>query len=174
MGDRLAEDPRLVVVRGLPAAGPRVLLRVREHRGAGRDQHLRHLASVHVRPDRLVDRRPERADQREDLVLLDELPRQLDGVRRVVTVVVVLEHDLAAVDAALAVGALARVDVREVRLHRGRDRSVERRRAGQREGPPDRDRPGGDPRLRRGRRGTRCGNAERNDERRGQEHDLPH
>ena len=174
VGDRLAVDPRLVVVRGLPAARPRVALCVGEHRRTGRVEDLRHLPGVEVGPDPLVHRGPERPDDGEHVVLLDELPRQLHRVRGVVAVVVVLEHDLAAIHAALAVRPLARVDVREVRLHRRCDRRIERRRPSQREGPPDGDRPGGDSCLRRGRRGARRCDAERSNERRGQEHDLPH
>src|SRR5262249_43243603 len=71
---------------------------------------------------------PERAHVGEDLVLEDELVRQLNGLRRVVPVVVVLPDDLAPVDAFLAVGPLAVVDPVEVRLHAARNRRVQRRR----------------------------------------------
>jgi hypothetical protein len=66
----------------------------------------------------------ERADVREDVILEDELVRQLDGLRRVVPVVVVLPDDLAAADALLAVRALAVVHPVEVRLHPAGNRRI--------------------------------------------------
>jgi hypothetical protein len=86
----------------------------------------------------MVVLRPELADRREDAILLDEAPRQLDGVRGVVRVVVELPDDLPTVDAALAVDP-AGVDVAEVGLHPDRDRRIGRRRAGEREGAADGD-----------------------------------
>ena len=136
-----AVDPRLRDVVGLPPDRPRILLVLAaELRRAGRDEYLRHGLRVQVRAYGLVDLRADGAHDREDLVLLDELARQLDGVDGVVAVVVVLPDDLAPVDAALAVRALAGVDVAEVHLHSRRDRAVARDRSGQRIRPADLDR----------------------------------
>src|SRR5207244_6440612 len=108
-------------------------------RGAGGDEELRHLRLVQVVPYRSLRLGAEPADQREDLVLLDELARELDGVRGVVAVVEDPEADLAAVDAALAVLALAGVDPAEIRGHPAGDRRVRRRRATERERGADLD-----------------------------------
>jgi hypothetical protein len=66
---------------------------------------------------------PAAVEQQQHLVLLDELARLLDRLRRAVAVVVADEVDLAAVDAALLVDHL------EVRGDRLADRAVGRGRA---------------------------------------------
>ncbi len=173
--DRLPVDPSLELVRRLPADRPRVPRRVRaEDRGAGRIEHLRHLARVEVRPHGEVHLGAERPDDGEDLVLLDELARELHAVGRVVPVVVEVEDDLAAADAALAVRPLAGVDPREVRLHGDGDRRVQRRRPGERERAADGDRLRGDAGLGRPRRRARCHDPEHRYQRRCREHDFLH
>src|SRR5436190_2753568 len=143
---RVPRDPDAVraafgdVVR-LPADRPRELLVLQAPVArTGGDQDLRDLALVQHRADRLVVLRAEGADVREDLVLEDELVRQLNRLRRVVPIVVVLPDDLASVDARLAVGPFPVVDPVEVRLHAARDRRVQGGRPAERERPPDRDR----------------------------------
>src|SRR5205807_7466327 len=122
-----------LVVR-LPADRPRVLLVVASpRRGAGGDEELRHLRLVQVVPNRGLRLGAEAANEREDLVLLYQLARELDGVRGVVAVVEDLEADLAPVDAALAVLALAGIDPAEVCGHPAGDRRVRRRRTAERE-----------------------------------------
>ena len=144
------DQPLADVVRE-PGGRPRELLPVAGERLRARGrEHLRHARGVQVRPDGEIDLGAERADDGEDLVLLDQPPRELDAVRRVVDVVVVDPVDLTAEDATLPVGPLRRVDVAEVGLHRGRDRPVERRSPGQREAAADLDRSGGDARRRGG------------------------
>ena len=92
---------------------------------------------------------PTRVEDREDVVLLDELSRQLHGLRRVVRVVEVDVVDLPAVDAAVS------VDVLEVRVGAVRDRAEERRRPGDRDRAADRDRRRRDARLAARERGGR-------------------
>ena len=134
-------DRRLRLVVGLPADRVLVLDVVGAPLGrAGRDVELRHLLLVEVRGHRLLRLGAEAADEREDLVLLDELLRLLDGQRRVVAVVLGLEGDLPAEDAALPVVVTCRVHVAEVRLHPDRDRRVAGCRSAERERPPDGDR----------------------------------
>ena len=77
---------------------------------------------------------PDRVEDREDLVLLDELPRQLHGARRVVAVVEEAVVDLPPVDAAL------RVDVVEVRLRARPDRAERCGLARERHGAAEHDR----------------------------------
>ena len=89
---------------------------------------------VQVLADGDVVLRPERVEDREDLVLLDELPRDLDRLRRVVGVVEDLVLDPALADAA------GGVDEVEVRLRAARDRRVGGGRAGERRCPSDEDR----------------------------------
>src|SRR3954447_25807251 len=140
--DVLAVELALTRVVRLPAGRPRVFL-VGEApvRVAGREQHLRNLLGVRVAQGRESGRGAEAADDREDLVLLHELLRERDGLRRVVRVVEDLEIDLAAVDAAVV------VDVVVVRLLRRRDRLVERRDAGDRKRATDVDAVGRDARI---------------------------
>src|SRR5204863_5468493 len=78
MGDRLPVELALELVGGLPASRPGVLLPVRApRRRTGRNEHLRDLLRVQVRPDREVDLGTERADDREHVVLLHETAREL-------------------------------------------------------------------------------------------------
>ena len=102
---------------------PRVLLVVAPEGGrAGRDVELRHLRVVQQLPHREVVARPERAEYREDLFLLNESDRVVDRAARVVAVVEVRECELASEHAALV------VDVLEVRVdparHVARDRCL--------------------------------------------------
>src|SRR6185437_16901343 len=99
---------------------PREVLGVAPLRGTGGDIELRHLLGVHVLVDRRVARRAERLEQREDLLLLDQLAHDLDRLRRAVAVIQADEVDLAAVDAA------RRVDGLPVGVDRFADRSVGR------------------------------------------------
>src|SRR5213075_1187991 len=102
---RVLADPLTVgaalgdVVR-LPADRPRELLVLQPPvASAGGDEDLRDLPLVQDRTSRLCGLGAERADVREDLVLEDQLVRQLDRLRRIVGVVVVLPDDLPSVDA---------------------------------------------------------------------------
>ena len=104
--DVLGVDHRLGVVVGLEAHGPREVLGIAPLRRAGGDVELRHLLLVHVLVDRRVARRAERLEEREDLVLLDELADHFHRLGRAITVVERDELDLAAVDAAGIVDAL--------------------------------------------------------------------
>ena len=133
------DEPLADVVRE-PRGRVRVLLPVtcERLRARGREE-VRNLGGVEVRPDREAHLGAERADDREHFVLLHEPARQLDALSRVVGVVVIDPLDLPAGDAALAVRALRRVDIAEVRLHRRRDHAVRGRRAGERERAADRD-----------------------------------
>ena len=71
--------------------------------GAASYEQLRHLVVVEVAPDRGVGRRAKRIEQQQHLVLLDQLTRHFDGLRRAVAVIAADEIDLAAVDAALII-----------------------------------------------------------------------
>ena len=152
----LAEDAeRLVRPRLLRVGGQRLGLddvvgvvreRVRERAGlvplraARGDEQVRHLVLVEVVDHRGVRGRAQAVDDREDLVLLDQLADHGRGGRRVVAVVLDDVLDAAAVDPAVV------VDVVEVGLRRRRDGRVARRgRAGQRGVGADGDRVLADP-----------------------------
>src|SRR5207302_4565314 len=88
---------------------PRVLLVLRrQRRDAAADEELRDLAVVQVWADRQRVLRADAVEDREDVVLFDELSGQRDGLGDLELVVLVLVDDLAPEDAAL------RVDVLEV------------------------------------------------------------
>jgi hypothetical protein len=101
----LGVDHGLGVVVGLEAHGPRKVLRVAPFRCAGGDVELRHLLLVHVLVDRRVARRAERLEERENLVLLDQLTDHFHRLGRSEAVVERDELDLAAVDATRFVDA---------------------------------------------------------------------
>ena len=144
---------RLRDVVRLPAGRVRVRLDVSAPvRRAGGDEHVRDLLLVRVVPDRQVVRRPERVEQREHLVLLDQAADVGHRALRLVAVVERDELDLAPVDAAL--GVLGR----EARLGARRDARVRRRRAAERVRAAELDRRVGDARRRRGAfTSTACG-----------------
>ena len=133
LGEMAPVDGALAEVALEEAHRPRVARRLRRRLRAVADEELRHLALVQVRLDRLVVRGADGVEDREDLVLLDELPRQLDGVHRVVGVVVEAVVDRPPVDAAV------RVHVGEVRLRARPDRAERRRLARERDGAADHD-----------------------------------
>ena len=115
--DGLAVDVALAAVALEEAHRPRV------PREAAADRlravacvQLRHLLRVQVVADREVVRRADRVEDGEHPVLLDEPACELDGLRRVISVVHVAVLDLPAVDAAL------RVHVVEVGLRARPDR----------------------------------------------------
>ena len=156
-------DPRLGLVRGDVAAVDRALAREArevshrprvlrmlggELRDAATEEELRHLAVVEIGADRERVLGADAVEDREHVVLLDELARQRDRLRDVELVVEVLVVDLAAEDAAF------RVDVLEVGVRTPPDRAVGGSRAADGDRPADRD---------RGRRdtGRRRGSAER-------------
>jgi hypothetical protein len=112
--------------------GPARVL-VRERACAAADEELRHLLLVQVLPDRERVLGADGVEDREDVVLLDELRRQLRGLRGVVLVVLDLVDDLPPVDAAV------RVDVVEVRLRTAQHRLVLRFRARERPGAAEDD-----------------------------------
>ena len=120
-------------------------------------EELRHLLRVQVVAHREVVRRADRVEDRENLVLLDEPPRQLDRLRRVVRVVVVAVLDLPAVHAAL------RVDVVEVGPGARADASERRGFARERDGSTEKDGRGRDAGIRRG-----CGACRRDERQRGE------
>ncbi len=128
----LAEDPALGGVRRPQADRVREPGGLRPERGrSGRREQLRHLPLVEVVAHGEVLIRPERVEDGEHAVLLDEPPRlgnRANGVGGVVAGDVV---DPAAVDTAL------RVDVVEVRLRAARDRRVRRLRPRERRRPAD-------------------------------------
>ena len=70
---------------------------------ARRQQGMRDVPLVQVRPDCQVRRRPERVENRKDVVLLDEAPCLRHRLGGVVPVVVVLPLDLASVNALVSV-----------------------------------------------------------------------
>src|SRR5712675_2469328 len=96
----LRVDPGLALVVGLPAHGPWEVLGVIPLGGAGGDEQLRHLLGVHVFVDRRIRRRPQRIENEQHLIALDQLARLLDRLRRTVAVIIADEIDLAAIDAA--------------------------------------------------------------------------
>ncbi len=104
-----------------------------ERRRARAREELRHLRRVQERAHRQVVLGPERVEDREHAVLLDELTSRLHGLRGVVLVVDVLVGDLALVHAA------ARVHVLEVRLGAAADRRVRRGDPRERHGAADQD-----------------------------------
>src|SRR5882724_3809984 len=82
------------------------------------EEELRHLAVVEIGADRERVLGADAVEDRQHLVLLDELARQGDRLRDVELVVEVLVDDLPAEDAAL------RVDVLEVSVRTAPDRPV--------------------------------------------------
>ena len=139
--DVLRVELGLARVVRLPAHRPRlrralanVVDAVAPVRVAGGEQHLRHLVLVEVLPRRQARRGTEAPDDREDVILLDELLHVRNGLGRVVPVVHGDVLDLAAMDA-----VVLRVDVGEERLLGRRDRLVQRRRSGVRERAADLD-----------------------------------
>src|SRR5207302_3299685 len=126
----LPVDLSLARVIGLVTDRPRELLVLRAPvRIAGGDERLRNVALIQVTANGKLWRRAEAVEDGKDVVLLDELPRQRNSLRRVIRVVQELEVDLPPVDARM------RVEPLEVRLLGLRNRSVERRRAAERECP---------------------------------------
>ncbi len=137
-----AVDAALAAVALEEANRPRVLRRRRAERlGAVCGEDLGDLLRVEVVANGEVVRRPDGVEDRRDPVLLDELAGELNGLRRVVRVVVVAVLDLAAVDAA------AGVDPVEVRLRAGCDRAEGGCLAGERDRSSDQDGRGGDARV---------------------------
>ena len=106
----------------------------RELRHAAADIELRDLAVVEVGTDRQRVLGADTVEDREDVVLLDELSRQLNRLGDVELVVFVLVDDLPPEDSAL------RVDVLEIRVRAAPDRGVGRRRPGDGDRPAQRDR----------------------------------
>src|SRR3954470_19130349 len=101
---------------------------VHRHR-AGRGTDERHLGLLEHRIGRLLGGRAAREEQREDLLLVDQLLDHLGRALRVEPVIERLEHDLAAVHTAgrvhpVEVGLGARGEL----LHRARHRAGEARR----------------------------------------------
>ena len=141
--DVLAEDLAFDQVVGLPAERLLVLGGFVPAPAARGDEQVRHPLAVEEVHDLGVGRGAQSAHHREDVVLEDEFLGHLDGLGRVVAVVLVTEVDLAAVDAAVG------VDVVEVRLGAHRDVAVAGRgRAGQRLVAADDDAVLGDTRRR--------------------------
>jgi len=99
----LAEDAAFGLIVRLPSHGPRMVDRIVPFGGAGGDEELRHMRVVHVFLDRGIRRGSETLKHEQDAIVLDELARGLDGLLRVVAIVVGDEIDLAAVDAAFGV-----------------------------------------------------------------------
>src|SRR6202040_2378785 len=98
--DELGEASGLADKAQIAVHRPRVMLRVAKTRSAGEQKHLRHLALVQIPLHRGVGRRAERAENAEDLLLLDEPPGLFYRLGRAVAVVERDELDLAAVDPA--------------------------------------------------------------------------
>src|SRR3954454_4665425 len=139
--DVLRVEPTLEGVRRQVADRPRVLRVVTaEGRRTRRGENGRHAGRVRVVADRQVPVRADDGEQREDVVLLDQLPHVVDRPGRVVAVVEVFEVDLAAVHAA------ARVDVLEVPLRTLEDARRRSCLAGEWAARADRDRRGRDTR----------------------------
>ena len=152
LGEIAPVDGALADVALEEAHRPRVARRLRRRLRTVADEELRHLALVQVRLDRLVVRGADGVEDREDLVLLDEPPRLLDGLHGVVGVVVEAVVDLPPVHAAL------RVHVGEVRLRARADRAERRGLARERNGAADHDLLRSDAGI--GRRRGACGRRE--------------
>ena len=136
---------RLGHVVRLPAGRVRVRLDVgAPGRRAGGHEQVRDLLLVGVVPDRQVVRRPERVEQREHLVLLDQPADVGHRALRLVAVVERDELDLAPVDATRCVLGL------EARLGSRGDARVRRSRAAERVRAAELDRRVGDAGRRRG------------------------
>src|SRR3954453_21740512 len=132
----LAREPREKAHR------PRVALALqRQCRETAPHEELRNGRLVQIWADGERVLRADAAEDREDLVVLDELPRLADGLGRVVRVVDVAERDLAAPDPAVV------VDVAEVRVRAARDGGVRDLVAAERHGRAEEDRVVRDPRL---------------------------
>src|SRR6202158_546430 len=101
--DVLRVDAPLALVVGLPAHGPRKILRIAPLGRTGRDEELRHFLGVHVFLGGRIGLGPERLEDQQDFITLHQLARLLYGFRRTEGVVVADEGDLAAVDAAFGV-----------------------------------------------------------------------
>ena len=114
---------------------PREALSVRERARARAGEELRDAFLIQVRADGEVLLGAEAVEDREDAVLLNELPRLLHRLRGVVGVVEVLVVDLPSVDAALRV-----VDVLEVAVGAVGDRLERRGGTAERIRPADQDR----------------------------------
>ncbi len=141
LGDVLADHLALALVVGLPAEGPRQLLRVLAPlQRPGGDEQVGNALVVEEVHDRAVGRGAQPADHGEDLVLEDQLVGDRARLRGVVAVVADEVLDLAPVHSA------GRVHVVEVGLGAGGDLAVARSRdTGQREVATDLDRVVGDP-----------------------------
>jgi hypothetical protein len=124
----LADEARQVAHRPrvAPVAAP-------DRARAGAAEDLGHLHRVEVATDGEVVLGADRVEDREDLVLLDELPGLVDRARGVVAVIAVEVADLAAVDTAV------RIDVLEVRVRAGADGPERGRGTAERDGASDQD-----------------------------------
>src|SRR5207302_9672540 len=98
--NEFGKTARLADKAQIAADRPRIILRVTEARSAGEQKHLRYLALIEIALHRRVGRRAERAENAEDLVLLDEPAGLLDRLGRTVAVVERDEIHLTAVDPA--------------------------------------------------------------------------
>ena len=141
--ERPAVDGTFAAIAREEAHRPRVLARLLELGRAVADEELGHLRLVQVGANRDVVVGADRVEDREHPVLLDELARQQNRLRRVVAVVVVAVVDLPPVHPA------ARVHVREVRLRARADRAEGGGEARERDRPADHDLVRGHARIRR-------------------------
>src|SRR5205823_4501834 len=132
--------------------------------GAGAGEDLGDLDSVQIAADRNRVLRADRVEDREDLVLLDELAGQLQRPRGVVAVVAVQVLELASMDAA------AGIDVLEVGVRGWADGAEGRGLAAERDGAADQDLGAGDS-WSFGRAAACCRNEE--NERRRRDEDEP-
>ena len=110
-----------------PAHGPRKLLGIVEHGGAGADEEMRHLLLVDVFDDRIVGRGADGIDEEQDLLALDQLPDLLHGFRRAVGIVERDVIDLAPIHPAFIVDFLEPGGGRHRARRIGRCRAAERR-----------------------------------------------
>ena len=108
----------------------------RQRREAAADEELRDSELVQVRADRERVLGSDAVEDREHLVVLDELPRLADGLGRVVRVVDVVVADRSAADSA------AVVDVLEVRVRPARNGRIGDLVAAQRDRRAEQDRVG--------------------------------
>ena len=92
--------------------------------GAGSDEQLRHLVVVQIALDRGIRRRAEDVERQQDLIFLNHLAHQFDGLRRTVAVVAADEVDLAAVDAALFIDGVEKGGLRLGNRAVGRSRAA--------------------------------------------------